>query len=134
MIPPLDDPWTSDETFADYLKRRGVSRRQFLVFCGRMAAIIGAGAAVDGLSRAAAAQEIARKLGAAKRPVVVWLQLQECTGCPESLLRSGSTPVDELLLESISLDYNELLMAPSGKAANDQLAAAEKEPHLLIVN
>jgi hydrogenase small subunit len=34
----------------------------------------------------------------------------------------------------ISLDYNELLMATSGKAANDLLAVAAKEPHLLIVN
>ena len=134
MIPPLDDPWTSDETFADYLTRRGVSRRQFLAFCGRMALIVGAGAAANGLSKAAAAKEFARKLGGAKRPTVVWLQLQECTGCPESLLRSGSTPVDQLLLEMISLDYNELLMAPSGKTANDLLASASKEPHLLIVN
>ena len=134
MIPPLDDPWTSDETFAEYLARRGVSRRQFLAFCGKMAVLIGAGAAVTGLTEAATAKEIARKLGSAKRPTVVWLQLQECTGCAESVLRSGSTPVDELILEMISLDYNELLMATSGKAANDLLAAAEKEPHLLIVN
>jgi len=134
MTPPLNDPWTSDETFAEYLRRRGVSRRQFLAFCGRMALIAGAGAAASGISRTAAAAEIARKLGSAKRPTVVWLQLQECTGCPESLLRSGSTPVDQLLLETISLDYNELLMAPSGETANGLLAAAAREPHLLMVN
>ena len=134
MIPPLDDPWTSDETFAEYLTRRGVSRRQFLAFCGRLAVLVGAGAAATGLSRAAMAREIAGKLGGAKRPTVVWLQLQECTGCLESVLRSGSTPVDQLLLEMISLDYNELLMASSGKEANDLLAAADKGPHLLIVN
>src|SRR5512133_570483 len=134
MIPPLDDPWTSDETFAQYLTRRGVSRRQFLAFCGRMAVLVGVGVAVPGLSRAAAAKEIAAKLGGARRPTVVWLQLQECTGCLESILRSGSTPVDQLLLEMISLDYNELLMATSGQAANDLLAAAAKGPHLLIVN
>lgn len=134
MTPPLHDPWTSDETFADYLKRRGVSRRQFLAFCGKMALLVGAGAAATGVSPVAAAEEIARKLGSARRPTVVWLQLQECTGCPESLLRSGSSPVDQLLLEMISLDYNELLMATSGKAATDLLATASREPHLLIVN
>ena len=134
MIPPLDDPWTSDETFAEYLTRRGVSRRQFLAYCGRLAVLVGAGAAATGWSRAAAAKEIAAKLGSAKRPTVVWLQLQECTGCLESILRSGSTPVDQLLLEMISLDYNELLMASSGKEANDLLAAADNGPHLLIVN
>ena len=116
MLPPLNDPWTSEETFAEYLTRRGISRRHFLSFCGRMALIIGAGGAATGLTRPATAREIAAKLGNAKRPTVVWLQLQECTGCLESLLRSGSTPVDQLLLEMISLDYNELLMATSGKA------------------
>lgn len=134
MLPPLDDPWTSDETFAEYLTRRGVSRRQFLSFCGRLALLVGAGAAAAGIPRTAMAKEIAAKLGGAKRPTVVWLQLQECTGCLESVVRSGSTPVDQLLLEMISLDYNELLMATSGKAANDLLAAADSAPHLLIVN
>jgi hydrogenase small subunit len=128
MRPSLDDPWTSDETFAEYLTRRGVSRRQFLAFCGKLALLVGAGAAATGLPRTAAAREIAAKLGAARRPTVVWLQLQECTGCLESLVRSGSTPIDELLLEMISLDYNELLMATSGKAANDLLLRRRRSP------
>jgi len=134
MAPILDDPWSKNETLNEFLTRRGVSRRQFLVYCGRLAVLVGAGAAVTGASRTTAAKEIARKLGGAKRPSVVWLQLQECTGCLESILRSGSTPIDELLLEMIALDYNELLMTTSGKEANDLLAGAAKEPHLLIVN
>lgn len=134
MITPLNDPWASDETFAEYLERRNISRRQFLAFCSRLALIIGAGTAVTGISSTAAAKEIARKLGSSKRPVVVWLQLQECTGCLESLVRSGSTPVDALILEAISLNYNELLMAAAGADANALLADAVKAPHLLIVN
>ncbi len=134
MMPPLDDPWTRNETFVEFLTRRGVSRRQFLAFCGRLAVLVGAGGAATGAARAAAALEIAKKLGGAKRPTVIWLQLQECTGCLESVLRSGSTPVDELLLEQISLDYNELLMATSGKQASALLATAADGPHLLIVN
>ncbi|HEY6007391.1 MAG TPA: hydrogenase small subunit [Geobacteraceae bacterium] len=134
MKPPLDDQWDKSETLAECLTRRGVSRRQFLAFCGKMAVLIGAGAAATGLPGAASAREIAKKLGSARRPSVIWLQLQECTGCLESVLRSGSTPVDELLLELISLDYNELLMTTSGNEANALLAAAAKEPHILIVN
>jgi hydrogenase small subunit len=134
MAPLFDDPWTRSETFAEYLTRRGVSRRQFLAFCGRLAVLVGAGTVATGAARAVVAKEIAKKLGSAKRPTVVWLQLQECTGCLESVLRSGSTPVDELLLELISLDYNELLMTTSGQQASDLLAAASKEPHLLVVN
>jgi hydrogenase small subunit len=132
MAPLFDDPWAKAETFVDYLMRRGVSRRQFLTFCGKLAVLLGAG--VGGASRTAVAREIAEKLGNARRPKVVWLQLQECTGCLESVLRSGSTPVEELILELISLDYNELLMATSGQQASDFLAEAAKEPHLLIVN
>jgi len=134
MAPLFDDPWKRSETFAEFLTRRGVSRRQFLAYCGRLAVLVGAGTVATGAARAVAAKEIAKKLGSAKRPTVVWLQLQECTGCLESVLRSGSTPVDELLLELISLDYNELLMTTSGQQASDLLAAASKEPHLLVVN
>jgi hydrogenase small subunit len=128
-----EEGWQSGESFGAYLSRRGVSRREFLRFCGKMAVLFGAGAAAAG-SPNALAREIAGKLAAAKRPTVVWLQLQECTGCIESLLRSGSSPIEEMLLGQISLDYNELLMAAAGKAANDLLAQADREPHLLVVN
>lgn len=125
--------WADGDTFGDLLKRRGVTRREFLCFCGKMAALIGAGGTFAG-SRTAFAQELAGRLEGARRPSVVYLQLQECTGCLESLLRSASTPVEELVLEQISLDYNELLMAPSGEAAEQALAAAQGKPHLLLVN
>lgn len=133
MKASLDDSWVNGETLALFLARRGVSRRDFLSFCGKMALVIGAGAAASGSSQALA-EEIAEKLATAKRPGVVWLQLQECTGCLESMLRSGSTPVEELILEQVSLNYNELLMAAAGSDASGLLAAAVKEPHLLIVN
>ena len=133
MTPFFDEPWTKPETFYQYLTRRGVSRRQFLAFCGKMAVVIGTGAAASGTHRTLA-KEIADKLAHTRRPTVVWLQLQECTGCLESVLRSGSTPADELLLELVSLNYNELLMTSSGKEANDLLKAATDQPHLLIVN
>jgi len=132
MKPSLDDPWLAGESFASYLARSGVSRREFLAFCGRMALVIGVGAAAT--ERSAMAREIAAKLGAAQRPSVIYLQLQECTGCLESLLRSGSTPVEELILEHVSLDYNELLMASAGKDAENLLLAAGGKPHLLLVN
>lgn len=130
---PGEDPWAKGETFAEYLVRRGVSRREFLAFCGRLAVLFGVGCGASALPGKAAAA-VAKKLGAAKRPSVVWLQLQECTGCQESVLRSGSTPIDQLILEQIALNYDELLMAPAGIGATALLAAASNEPHLLIVN
>ena len=133
MEDPVEERWLSGEHFGAFLARRGVGRREFLAFCGKMAVLMGAGAAVSN-GPAALAQEVAARLQVAQRPSVIYLQLQECTGCLESLLRSGSTPVEELVLEQISLDYNELLMAPSGREAERMLSAAAARPHLLLVN
>lgn len=133
MKDPRVDGWLGGETFEEFLTRQGVTRREFLAFCGRMAVCFGAAAALGG-ETAALAQEVAEKLSGARRPSVIYLQLQECTGCLESLLRSGSSPVERLVLEQISLDYNELLMAPSGTAAEEVLQEAAGKPHLLLVN
>lgn len=133
MKDPRQEGWIDGESFEGFLKRQGVSRREFLTFCGKMAACFSAAAALGGGTRALA-REVAEKLSVARRPSVIYLQLQECTGCLESLLRSGSSPIDRLLLEQISLDYNELLMAPSGPAAEEALRGAAEKPHLLLVN
>ncbi|CAN5210910.1 hydrogenase small subunit [soil metagenome] len=132
-------PVWHDGTLGDNLDRAGVSRRDFLGFCSRMAAIFAAGSPILGLvagpaSAAPSAERIATKLAAIKKPRVVWLQLQECTGCLESTLRSGGTTIEDLILNLLSVDYVELLMAPSGDAANAALAAVNDEPHLLVVN
>jgi hydrogenase small subunit len=52
----------------------------------------------------------------------------------ESVLRSGDTTVEELILNLVSMDYNELLMAAAGSAADAALTAANKQPHVLVVN
>lgn len=137
MIIPDDDLWvTGEETLAEHLERRGITRRAFLTFCGTMAAAIASGGLASGDARAATitAEDVAQGLGSVRRPVLVWLQLQECTGCMESVLRSGDTTVEELILNLVSMDYNELLMAPSGTAADEALAAANAQDHILVVN
>lgn len=128
------DLWKEEESCAEYLARQGVSRRQFLTLCGRVAAVLGCGGLVAGGSTKALAKEVADRLAGARRPVVVWLQLQECTGCLESALRSGDRTIESLILSMISLEYNELLMAPSGDQANAALGKAVEQPHLLVVN
>jgi len=94
---------------------------------------MGAGAAATDTPEVKA-KELAKKLANARRPSVICLQLQECTGCLESMLRSGGSPVEVLILERVSLEYSELLMAAAGQDANALLAAAGREPHLLLVN
>jgi hydrogenase small subunit len=60
---------------------------------------------------------VANALEQAKRPSVIWLSFQECTGCTESLTRSHSPTLENLLFNAISLDYHHTLQAASGDAA-----------------
>ena len=128
MYLPSAYPWVDGETLSQYLERRGVSRREFLTFCGEMAAVLGLGSL--------ATPRIARALGTVKRPSVIWLQLQECTGCVESVLRTAEPTIGDLVLDVVSLDYQETLMAGAGKAAERALAdsiAKNKGAYVLLV-
>jgi hydrogenase small subunit len=66
---------------------------------------------------AAAGVKMAEAAAAGKKPSVVWLSFQECTGCTESILRTSHPALDELILDLISLDYHEALLVPSGHLA-----------------
>ncbi len=102
-------PWSADEGLAANLERRGVNRRDFLAYCAELAAILGLSAAMT--------PRIAEALEKLKRPPVIWLQLQECTGCVESVIRTSDPTIGDLLLDTISLDFQETLMAAAGDAA-----------------
>lgn len=106
----------------------GLSRRTFMQFCTAMAATMG-------LPKGADAQ-IAEAIASAKRPPVIWLHFQECTGCSESLLRSEHPALDKLILEIISLDYHETLFAAAGhqaEAARKASMEANKGKYVLVV-
>jgi hydrogenase small subunit len=92
------------------------NRRDFVKTCTLAAAAIG-------LSNSAAAQIVdAVKKG--QRPSVIWLHFQECTGCTESLLRTEHPELATLILDLISLDYHETLMAAAGHQAEAALKSA----------
>lgn len=88
------------------LAERGVSRRQFLQFCGAMTAVLALPARYTA--------QVAHALLSAPRPPVVWLEFQDCTGDTESFLRSGEPTVDDLILNLLSVNYHETLMVPAG--------------------
>lgn len=98
----------------------GLTRRAFLRFCTGIAATMGLSTAM-GITMAEAAT------AAAKRPSVIWLHGQECTGCTESLLRSYHPTLEGLILEAISLDYHETLCAGAGHQAEAYKHRAMKE-------
>lgn len=115
----------------DFTDKTGkqVSRRDFLKFCGMMA--VGMGLPVSMGAKIAEAAEKAKK-----RPPVIWIHGQECTGCTESLLRSGHPTVEHLILDLISLDYHETLNAGAGFQAEEALHKSMEEnrgQYILVV-
>jgi len=128
MYYPTSHPWTEDQSLAQHLESRGVKRREFLEFCGSMATILGLGTA--GTPRVAAALQTQR------RPSVIWLQLQECTGCVESVLRTAEPTIGDLVLDLVSLDYQHTLMAGAGTAVETAMhdaMEANKGAYVLLV-
>ncbi|MBZ0142210.1 MAG: hydrogenase small subunit [Rhodocyclaceae bacterium] len=116
------------EAAAEVASRLRIDRREFLQFCAAMATTLG-------LSSGAEAA-IAKAVEKAKRPSVIWLHFQECTGCSESLLRAEHPTLEKLILDVISLDYHETLMAAAGhqaEAARKAAMKANKGKYILVV-
>ena len=103
----------SDSSLAEILTQRGVSRRDFLKFCTLMAGTLGLPATLT--------PKIVHALETVQRPPVVWLEFSDCAGCSESLLRAHSPTVAQLVLDVLSLNYHETIMAPSGHSAEKSL-------------
>ena len=98
------------------------NRREFLRFCGRMTVLLGLAESSIPLV-AEALQETVSK----RRPSVVWLEFQDCAGNTESFTRANSPSAAQAILESISLDYQETLMAAAGHRAEEARAQALEE-------
>ena len=98
---------------AEALKVRGVSRREFAKFCSTMVAML----ALPPRYLAAVEEALQR----ADRPVLVWLEFQDCAGNTESMLRSSDPPVADVVLDLLSWEYHETIMAGAGKQAEAAL-------------
>ncbi len=119
-----------DDATASRLLEAGISRRRFLSYCAGLASIM------------ALPQSMVPRLAAAAtsptKPSVVWLPFQECTGCTESMVNSfafsGGATIENLILNLISLDYHETLMAAAGDRSEQRLKEVTKSGHILIVD
>ncbi|EPR42214.1 hydrogenase (NiFe) small subunit HydA [Desulfovibrio sp. X2] len=110
-----------DRSAEERLQANGVSRRDFMKFCAAVSAVLGLGAS--------GATEVAAALTQKRRPSVVYLHCAECTGCSESVLRAVQPiMIDDLILDTISLDYHETLMAAAGEKAEEALHSAINNP------
>ncbi|MDH3359894.1 MAG: hydrogenase small subunit [Desulfobulbaceae bacterium] len=90
-----------------------ISRRDFMKFCTVMAASMGLPLEM--------APKLAEAVASPKRPPVIWLSGQGCTGCTESLLRPTHPSLEHLILDLISLDYNETLNVGAGHQAEEAM-------------
>jgi hydrogenase small subunit len=75
-----------------------------------------------GLSQALTPKIVEALEQLAGKPALVWLDGQACTGCVESFLNNLEPTASSLLLDTISLRYNETAMAASGHQAEQALA------------
>jgi len=118
-----------NKMLGEVLYSRGITRRSFLKFCATTASMMALSPAMI--------PKIANALEKAKRPSVIWLSFQECTGCTESLTRAHTATIESLIFDAISLDYHHTLQAAAGFAAEAAREAAMSENHgkyLLVVD
>jgi hydrogenase small subunit len=109
---------------------QSLTRRDFLKASTAVAAALGLKA--SGVLRVEEALGLESSLGGVP---VVWLQALTCTGCSVSLLNSAYfTTIDDLLVNSLDLNYHPNLMAAAGQMA---VSAAEdaysKGGYVLVV-
>jgi hydrogenase small subunit len=100
------------------LASRRLTRRDFVEFCTAMAAFFSL--------PEAAAEEMAQAVEKSHKPSLVWLEFQDCAGNTESFLRASKPSVAEVILDTISVDYHETIMAAAGHQAEAALDGTVK--------
>jgi hydrogenase small subunit len=134
-----------EETIYEHLRRKGVSRREFLKYSGILAGVMGLTAAAPlgasglpgRLERGSTLTDlVAQALEDRPQLPVIWLEFQDCAGCTEALTRSQSPTLVDLVLNDISIDYHETLFAAAGFQAEEAKRTAMQTyagEYLLVV-
>ncbi len=97
--------------------------------CAQVAAFIG-------LSELYVPEIVNALTKAAKRPNVLWLSQGICTGCTESIAQSEYPDPAQIVLDLISMNYWETLMAGAGDAAEKSIQDTiknDKGKYLVVV-
>lgn len=101
------------KTYLEAAMDKGYSRRDFVKLGAMMTAFMGLESSMVG--------QVTKAMEKTPRIPIIWLHGQECTCCSESFIRSSHPLVADILLDLVSLDYTETLMAPSGHQAEKSL-------------
>jgi quinone-reactive Ni/Fe-hydrogenase small subunit len=121
---PLNNRLDFKQTIFD----EGVSRRDFMKWASATTAMLMLPATFTPL--------VAEAAELMNRVPVIWIELSDCAGNTEALIRSDGPKIDEIILDIISLEFNETLLAASGHQAEKQLEDAVehfKGKYLLFV-
>ena len=99
--------------FSEILNDNGIDRRDFMKWVSATTAMLMLPPMFSPL--------VAEAAELMNRAPVIWLELQDCAGNSEALLRSDGPKIDEIVLDIISLEYHETLQAAAGFQAEKQL-------------
>ena len=110
----------------EQLASRGVSRRDFLKYCGSLAAMLGLSEAyVPQIASAVA-------LGSELKPAI-WLNGGACTGCTESMAQGDYPDVATVVLDILSVNYFETIMMAQGEDAEKSITDTMKMGDYLLI-
>lgn len=106
----------------DRLAERGITRRDFLKFCGSVAAVLGMSEAMAPTIAAAIDNAASSDLAPA-----IWMNGGACTGCSESVAQAADPNVADIVLDLLNMEHMETVMYATGHNAHSaMLDAADK--------
>lgn len=134
-----------EETIYESMKRKGVSRRDFIKLSSLFALSLGFDKLPpledSGLPHTLdvapkAVQPIVRAMETKPRLPVIWLEFQDCAGCSEAITRANSPSLSNLVLNTLTIEYHETLSAAAGfqvEEAKQQAMAKYNGQYILVV-
>jgi hydrogenase small subunit len=96
------------EEILQRMAARGVSRRDFIKFCTATTAALALPVTM--------LPQVARAVKD-KRPPVIWVEYQSCSGDSEAFLRANQPTAGEIILDLLSIEYADVIMAAAGHQA-----------------
>ena len=129
----MDDSNRNKSTLFAKLEASGISRRDFIKYCGGLVAALS-------LPRCGDDAATTLEEAAGGKPAVIWLNAQDCNGCSINFLNleedseRGTPSIASVILDTISLRYHEAVMAGSGDVAEGaKHDAIEEGGYILVV-
>ncbi len=98
------------------LESEGLTRRDFMKWASAACAMLMLPPTFTPL--------VAKAAELMNRVPVIWLELSDCAGNSEAILRSDAPTIDELVLDVLSLEFNETLQTAAGHQAEEHLNEA----------